>query len=313
MAEYRAGGEAGGRGNKVGGRKDARARAARVHIDAMARRYAREIEASAGAMRRVDAAPTVEVAEPCVPVVTVTDEDSVAAVLSRGRGRAQFCDLALLDFASFTHPGGGYERGSWAQEEALCAESFLYNVLTQAKDWYAENRRRNVNCGLYRNRALVVPQVRFAREKVHAYADVIVAAAPNARRAREEYGVDEAVLERAMRERIRLVLSLVDELGHERVIAGAFGCGAFGWDATRVAELFLEELAAGAHGVREVIFAVPATRYDDHHERFAHVLACFPEKNPVPFEDAQAERAARAAAERAAAEDEEEDDWRNYL
>lgn len=312
MADYHAGNRSAGRGARSVGRKEARAQAARAHIDDMAHRYAREIEASAAGVRRIDGTLAFEVANPCVPTVAVTDEDGVAAVVSRGRGRAQFCDLALLDFASFTHPGGGYERGAWAQEEALCSESFLYNVLAQQKDWYAENRRRHINCGLYRNRALIVPRVRFARENVHAYADVIVAAAPNARRAQEEYHVDDATLERAMRERIRLVLALVDELGHERLVAGAFGCGAFGWDAAKVAELFLDELARGEHGVREVIFAVPATRYDENHERFAHALAHFPEKNNVPFEDVQAEREARAAAEQAAAE-EGEDDWRKYL
>lgn len=312
MAEYRAAGKAGDGRGKSGGRRDMRAREARSHIEEMARRFEREITASTEVMRQVDGIPAVEVVEPCIPTVTVVDEDSVAAVLARGRGRAQFCDLALLDFASFTNPGGGYERGAWAQEEALCAESFLYNVLAQAKDWYGENRRRHINCGLYRNRALVVPHVRFAREKVHAYADVIVAAAPNARRAREEYHVDEATMERAMRERIRLVLALVDELGHERLVAGAFGCGAFGWDAVRVAELFLEELASGSHGVREVVFATPKSRYDDNHDRFSHVFEQFPEKSPVPFEVAKAERLARTAVEEAARE-EEDDDWRNYL
>ena len=239
MADYHAGNRLVGRGAGSAGRKEARAQAARAHIDDMAHRYAREIEASAAGVRRIDGTLAFEVANPCVPTVAVTDEDGVAAVVARGRGRAQFCDLALLDFASFTHPGGGYERGAWAQEEALCSwSSFLYNVLAQQKDWYAENRRRHINCDLYRNRALIVPRVRFARENVHAYADVIVAAAPNARRAREEYHVDDATLERAMRERIRLVLALVDELGHERLVAGAFGCGAFGWMPRRSPSCF---------------------------------------------------------------------------
>ena len=106
--------------------------------------------------------------------------------------------MAVLAFASFTNPGGGYIQGYLGQEATLCADSYLYNVLDKQRKWYGENRRRNINCELYRNRALVVPAVRFDRNHVHAYADVIVAAAPNVKRARQEYRVsDDALLDAA--------------------------------------------------------------------------------------------------------------------
>lgn len=219
----------------------------------------------------------------------------------------------MLDFASFVNPAGGFTRGTAGQEQSLCRESFLANVLEGFGDWYAENRRRNLNCELYRNRALVVPAVRFGRGKVHAYADVLVVAAPNARRARSEYRVADDLLAEAMRDRIRFALSLIDERGIRKAVLGAFGCGAFGWDASEVAEMFRAELASGGHGLEEVVFAVPETRYDDHFARFEHAFATFPEPNGESFEAA---RAARAEAERAAAEaqrEEEEDDWRKYL
>ena len=295
-------------------RKQARAREAQRHTEQMAARFGREIERSAAGIRRFEAPVKTQV-EGCVPEVRVLDADAVAAILENGRGRAEYCDLAVLDFASFTNPGGGYIRGSWAQEEALCAGSFLYNALEGQGDWYGENRRRNINCDLYRNRALVVPKVRFSREKIHAYADVLVVAAPNARRAREEYKVREDALVRAMRDRIRFALDIVDALGHRQVVLGAWGCGAFGWDADLVAELFREELAAGAHGIELAIFAVPRDRFNDHLARFEHVMAAFPEENPVSFADALAERrvAEQAAAAAEDDEDEGEDDWRKYL
>ncbi len=162
----------------------------------------------------------------------------------------------------------------------MCAESFLYNVLEKQGDWYGENRRRNINCELYRNRGLVVPKVRFTREKLHAYADVLVVAAPNARRSRQEYHVKDEVLVRAMRERIRFALDVVDALGHKKVVLGAWGCGVFGWEADVVAELFREELAAGAHGVEQVVFAVPRDRFNDNLAQFEHAFAAFPDKNP---------------------------------
>ena len=294
------------------GRGPSRAQRARSHVEEMARRFPDEISAAVAATRPYDGAPAPRGAERVVPTVRVVDEDVVAAVLARGRGLASACDLAVLDFASFLYPGGGYERGAWGQEQALCSESFLYNVLSQKADWYAENRRRNVNCHLYRNRALVVPRVRFERDGYHSYADVIVVAAPDARRAREEYRVGEDVLAAALADRVRLVMALADELGHEKLVLGAFGCGAFGWDAAVVAEAFRAELAGGAHVAREVTFAVPRGRADENLEVFEHALASFPEANAAPYVS-RAERAAAEAAIAAADDADEDDDWRQYL
>ena len=294
------------------GRGPSRAEQAGRHIDEMTRRFSAEISQAQAAMRVYDGAPRVAV-EGCVPTVTVVDQDGVAAVLERGRGLASACDLAVLDFASFTRPGGGYDRGTWGQEQALCSASFLFNVLSEKGGWYAENRRRNVNCHLYRNRALVVPRVRFERDGFHSYADVIVAAAPNARRAREEYRVGEDALLAALRDRVRLVMSIADELGHKKLVLGAFGCGVFGWDAATVAEVFRAELASGAHVASEVAFAIPRGRADENLEVFQHALATFPEPNPAPYVS-RAELAARAAEAAASEpEDEDEDDWRKYL
>ncbi|MBM6688444.1 TIGR02452 family protein [Collinsella tanakaei] len=294
-------------------RKAARADAAKKHIEQMAARYAKEIEQAQQGTVRYDGAPAHEVEEGRVPQVSVVDADAVAVILENGRGRAAFCDLAVLDFASFVNPAGGFSRGAAGQEQSLCRESYLGNVLETFGDWYAENRRRNLNCELYRNRALVVPAVRFGRGKIHAYADVVVAAAPNARRARSEYKVSDEVLADAMRDRIRFVLDLIDARGIKKAVLGAYGCGAFGWDASAVAEMFRAELASGAHALEEVWFAIPKTRYDDNLPRFEHAFACFPEQNGESYSDMQAARAKAAADAAAEAAAEEEDDWRKFL
>lgn len=263
-----------------------------------------------------ESAPAAEEPAPVLPEVTVLDASATQAILDNGRGYAQFCDMAVLAFASFTNPGGGYIQGYLGQEATLCADSYLYNVLDKQRKWYGENRRRNINCELYRNRALVVPAVRFDRNHVHAYADVIVAAAPNVKRARQEYRVsDDAPLD-ALRDRIRFVLAICDELGREKLVLGAWGCDNNGFDAEAVAELFRKELASGDFKVKQVFFAVPSTRWDEDFAKFEHVLANFPERN----EESYAQVAARAAAARAAEQtqaatedDEDEDDWRKYL
>ena len=263
-----------------------------------------------------ESAPAAEEPAPVLPEVTVLDASATQAILDNGRGYAQFCDMAVLDFASFTNPGGGYIQGYLGQEATLCADSYLYNVLDKQRKWYGENRRRNINCELYRNRALVVPAVRFDRNHVHAYADVIVAAAPNAKRARQEYRVGDDALLDALRDRIRFVLAICDELGREKLVLGAWGCDNNGFDAEAVAELFRKELASGDFKVKQVFFAVPSTRWDEDFAKFEHVLANFPERNEESYAQVAARAAAARAAEQAQAaaeDDEDEDDWRKYL
>ena len=261
-------------------------------------------------------APAAEEPAPVLPEVTVLDASATQAILDNGRGYAQFCDMAVLAFASFTNPGGGYIQGYLGQEATLCADSYLYNVLDKQRKWYGENRRRNINCELYRNRALVVPAVRFDRNHVHAYADVIDAAEPNAKRARNEYRVSDDALLDALRDRIRFVLAICDELGREKLVLGAWGCDNNGFDAEAVAELFRKELASGDFKVKQVFFAVPSTRWDEDFAKFEHVLANFPERNEGSYAQVAARAAAARAAEQAQAaaeDDEDEDDWRKYL
>lgn len=329
------------RGERRGNdRREGRARAAERHTAEMQERFGKEIERALAGVKRIEGMPkkaavpvpapepvpaddpvenaeTIEEAPAIeVPEVTVVDATATQAILDNGRGYAQFCDLAVLDFASFVNPAGNYIKGFMGQEQAMCADSFLYNVLKEQRDWYGENRRRNINCELYRNRALVVPAVRFERNHVHAYADVIVAAAPNAKRARSEYGLKEDVLLDALRDRVKFALTIADELGHEKAVLGAWGCGAFGWDAEVVAEVLREELATGDHALKRVILAVPSSRWDENLPKFEHAFSAFPDRCEQSYADAAAAKAAEraaAAAEAAAEDDEDEDDWRKYL
>ena len=69
-----------------------------------------------------ESAPAEEAA-PVLPEVAVLDASATQAILDNGRGYAQFCDMAVLAFASFTNPGGGYIQGYLGQEATLCADS----------------------------------------------------------------------------------------------------------------------------------------------------------------------------------------------
>ena len=105
------------------------------------------VEEPAEEIAGAESAPAEEPAA-SLPEVTVLDASATQAILDNGRGYAQFCDMAVLAFASFTNPGGGYIQGYLGQEATLCADSYLYNVLDKQRKWYGENRRRNINCEL---------------------------------------------------------------------------------------------------------------------------------------------------------------------
>ena len=91
--------------------------------------------------------------------------------------------------------------GSMAQEEAICHESILYNVLREFPKYYEWNKK-HLNKTLYLNRAIFSKNILFRRcnhEKVvEKYASVITCATPNKGTAQKYQNVsDEVDLETA--------------------------------------------------------------------------------------------------------------------
>lgn len=150
---------------------------------------------------------------------------------------------AVLNFASYKHPGGGFLNGAMAQEEALCHTSTLYPVLSAFDDSYYAENRKDTNRGLYRDRALYSKDILFIKDfKEKAYkADVITCASPN-----NSFSVDTPLLdtpsvkenEIAVRNRIGFVRDICLNEKVDNVILGAWGCGVFAQDPVYVATEF---------------------------------------------------------------------------
>lgn len=166
--------------------------------------------------------------------------------------------VAVLNFASFNFPGGKFMEGSSAQEESLCHHSFLYNVLQRIPDFYSENAKLK-NKGLYSDRALYTPNVRFfnADGRVRN-TDVITCAAPNKSLLYKYGNFTEEENSMALRRRIALIADIVN--AHHAtpldvLILGAFGCGVFKQDTEEVARVMFETFSMSA--AQKIVYAIP--------------------------------------------------------
>ena len=163
---------------------------------------------------------------------------------------------AVLNFASYNNPGGNFINGSKAQEECLCHESYLYNVLKGRIGYYKINHKNKNKC-LYTDRALYSPNVRFIREDRSVFCDVITCAAPNKTAAQKYYNVSDEENSEVLKERIEFVLKIAQDNGVDNLILGAYGCGVFGQDPLEVAKIFKEFLSGKYKSFNKVIFAIP--------------------------------------------------------
>ncbi|MFG2210123.1 TIGR02452 family protein [Streptomyces sp. NPDC048638] len=197
----------------------------------------------------------------------VTGEGSLTA--GRRLAEAGGGPLAVLNFASARNPGGGYLNGAQAQEEALCRGSALYTCVREAPEFYAAHRAEP--SPFYSDRVILSPGVPVFRDdrgvllEVPYTAGFLTSAAPNAgviaRQRPDETGrVAGALVARAER-----VLEVAAAGGHRQLVLGAWGCGVFRNDPTRVAGAFAAHLLDGgrfADRFDRVVFAVLDRRAD---------------------------------------------------
>jgi uncharacterized protein (TIGR02452 family) len=189
------------------------------------------------------------------PYIKVEDLDSVAAIMKYAKDGYDE-KVAVLNFSSYKYPGGAFIDGSKAQEECLCHESFLYNVLSRIPEFYEWNNSHK-NKALYLNRCIYSPRVLFKRDTLKV-CDVITCAAPNKSAAQQYQNVSDEENTEVLRSRIKFVLDVAKDNSVDVLILGAYGCGVFGQDAKEVASIFKEYLNTTHKCFDMVVFAVPS-------------------------------------------------------
>lgn len=191
--------------------------------------------------------------------ITVTDETTQVAA-HRIIKLEHEKNVALLNFASARHPGGGFLRGSRAQEEDLCRCSGLFPCLEPQAEYYKYNQSRKTP--LYSDYTIYSPKVPWFR-KVSSeqpndlfLASVITSPAPNVSQL-NRYELREEI-KATLKQRAGIILAIAQDNGHRNLILGAWGCGVFSNDPAMVADIFGEWLESPrfAYAFDHVTFAV---------------------------------------------------------
>ncbi|MBA3885557.1 MAG: TIGR02452 family protein [Acidobacteria bacterium] len=182
-------------------------------------------------------------------------------VLEVGQRMAEAGPVAALNFASATHPGGGFLNGARAQEEAIARSSALYAALEGRRmyDWHREH-----SDGMHSDWVIHSPEVPVFRTDEGELLDrpwtmsIVTCAAVNGKTL-ERYAPAERLGEvpAVMTRRTARMLSVAAHHGVRRFILGAWGCGAFGLDPAMMAGIFRDALQGPFRGVfDEVTFAI---------------------------------------------------------
>ena len=248
--------------------KEKRAEQAVLHTEEMKKVYGKEIQDAIEHTTVYDVDFVCGREYTCEGKFTVEPLDSVSAVLKT----AENCKrpMAVLNFSSYKNPGGGFLGGSKAQEECLCQESFLYNVLSQMTGKFYDWNNQNKNRALYRDRGMYTPGVVFMRDGKTAACDVITCAAPNISAAHRYQNVSYEENTKVLRARIKFVLDIAKENQVNTLILGAYGCGVFGQKGAEVAAIFKEYLETTHKCFEQVIFAIPEGK-DGNYQAFVKV------------------------------------------
>jgi uncharacterized protein (TIGR02452 family) len=208
--------------------------------------------------------PTIQRGEKSTFIAVANETTLVAA----RRLVEQGLRVVALNFAAATHPGGGFLSGARAQEESLARSSGLYACLV-GNPMY--DFHRTLGDSMYTSYAIYSPDIPVIRTDEGTLLEepwlcsFITAAAVNAKKVLEREPSRRPEIRPAMRERVHRVLTMAALHGHDTLVLGAWGCGAFGNDGQEIAELFQEALVDRFSGVFEsVVFAITDWSEDQH-------------------------------------------------
>lgn len=195
---------------------------------------------------------------------------------------------AVLNMANRQHPGGGVLGGARAQEESIFRRSNLFRSLYQYFPYasYFGVEQKTIAYPLDRNfGGIYTPDVVVFRDTEGTgcrlleepyRTSVITVAAMNRPTLTDDLRIADDLID-GIKNKMRTVFRIGLRHGHDSLVLGAWGCGAFCNPPSHIAELFKEvmEEPEFRDKYREIVFSI----IDDHNSRRPHN----PEGNILPF------------------------------
>nr|OQO13827.1 hypothetical protein B0A51_18447 [Rachicladosporium sp. CCFEE 5018] len=226
----------------------------------------------------------------------------------------QHPNVAILNMASTVKRGGGFLDGANSQEEFLCARTTLWASLWEELYPLPETG------GIWSPDMMVfrdsTPEANDLEKRDRYFIDVISAGMirfpargrTDEREANCSCGVsycdrDKDIVTRKM----KAVLRLAESKGVEKLVLGAWGCGAYNNPVHQVANIWRKVIAGSPRqrrpnterysGIKEIVFAIPdRSMLHEFEKAFAGVLCTEPQVSPAQdATDAGAERTAQDA------------------
>ncbi|NVM29554.1 MAG: TIGR02452 family protein [Candidatus Helarchaeota archaeon] len=191
----------------------------------------------------------------------VTNETTLGAVRRQINEGQE--NILCLNFASAKNPGGGFLKGSGAQEESLARATGMYPCISQMNAYYSSNKK--YKSALYTDNMIYSPNVPVLRDDrdelldAPVFTSIITAPAVNAKVVRNREPQNTPRIKPTMMRRIEKILSLAIIYNHKILILGAWGCGVFKNNPSQVAEYFARYLMGKSDFSRffnEVVFAI---------------------------------------------------------
>jgi uncharacterized protein (TIGR02452 family) len=172
----------------------------------------------------------------------------------------------ILNLANRFHPGGGYLNGAAAQEESLCRRSSLPLVIDskEIKKMYPFPK----SGAIYSPKILIIKDNKYNPLDEPIEVSIITAAAPRCSTSKDcIISPDgERLLNKELEAEITRTISTILKIGiihgHDSIILGAIGCGAFNNPPYHVARIFKSIIDGYEFTAqyKKIIFAI----LDDH-------------------------------------------------